>query len=189
MDDRLSLQDLPLPGLKLIQRRVLADRRGSFQRLYCQQFLEKQGISEALAQINLTQTKAAGAIRGMHYQNFPFAEVKIVSCLRGRVFDVAVDLRQGSPTFLKWHAEILDPELNNALLIPKGFAHGFQALSDACELLYFHTASYHPQAEGGFSPFDPRVKLPWPLAVTELSDRDRNHPSLSENFTGLTYEM
>lgn len=189
MDERIIIQDLPLSGLKLIKRRVLADKRGSLQRLYCQQILQDHGTSESLAQINLTQTVRTGSIRGMHYQNPPYGETKVVSCLRGKVFDVAVDLRRDSPTFLHWHAEILAPELNNSLLIPKGFAHGFQALSDDCELLYFHTAFYNAQAEAGLSPFDVRLKIEWPLEVTELSDRDRNHPVLTDQFTGLANEM
>ena len=109
--------------------------------------------------------------------------------VRGRVFDVVIDLRQESPTFLKWHGEILSPELNNSLLIPKGFAHGFQALANDCELLYFHTASYHQQSEGGVSPADPMIGISWPLVVTEISDRDMTHPLLTANFKGLTNEM
>ncbi|HSW70957.1 MAG TPA: dTDP-4-dehydrorhamnose 3,5-epimerase family protein [Gammaproteobacteria bacterium] len=189
MDDRLHIQDLPLAGLKQIIRRAISDQRGSFQRLYCQQILEQHSILEPIAQINLTHTRKKGSIRGMHYQNPPYGETKVVSCLRGKVLDVAIDLRQGSPTFLKWHAEILSPDLNNSLLIPKGFAHGFQTLTEDCELLYFHTAAYHPQAEAGLSPFDPRLNLDWPLSVTELSDRDRNHPLLTDNFQGVSYEV
>jgi len=189
MAEQFNFQDLPLPGLKLIKRRLIVDQRGSLQRLYCQALLQNQGILESIAQINLTQTLKKGSIRGMHFQHPPFSEIKVVTCLRGRVFDVALDLRQDSPTFLQWHAEILDPKLYNSLLIPKGFAHGFQALSDDCELLYFHTAAYCQQAEGGVSPFDPRVGIEWPLEVTELSDRDRAHPHLEQNFTGLIYEV
>lgn len=189
MDDRLCIQDLPLLGLKQITRQVLADTRGSLQRLYCQEILNRHGTLESIAQINLSHTRLKGSIRGMHYQKSPHAETKIVSCLRGKVWDVAVDLREDSPTFLKWHAEILSPELNNSLLIPKGFAHGFQTLSDDCELLYFHTTSFNPQAEAGLSPFEPRLNLPWPLDVTELSDRDRNHPLLTDTFRGLAHAM
>lgn len=184
MNEQLILQDLPLPGLKLIKRNRAGDKRGFLQRMYCQEILAKNGILEQIAQINLTLTHLAGAVRGMHFQYPPYAETKIVSCLRGQVFDVAVDLRQGSPTFLQWFGEVLSPELNNSLLIPKGFAHGFQALSNDCELLYFHTTAYHPQAEGGISPTDPKIGIAWPLAITEMSDRDVRHPKLTDSFTG-----
>lgn len=189
MEERIVIQDLPLSGLKLIKRRVLADQRGSLQRLYCQQALQQYIAEEKIEQINFTHTHKQGTLRGLHYQNPPFTEVKLVTCLRGKVFDVAVDLRKNSPTFLKWHAEILSPEQNNSLLIPKGFAHGFQTLSDDCELLYFHTVSYNQQAERGLSPFDSYLQIEWPLEVSEISDRDRHHPLLTANFMGLANEV
>ena len=96
-------------------------------------------------------TASRGTVRGMHFQHPPHAETKFVSCLRGEVFDVAVDLRNGSPTFLHWHAEILSADNHRTLVIPEGFAHGFQTLSDDCEMLYFHTAAYNPEAEGGLN--------------------------------------
>jgi dTDP-4-dehydrorhamnose 3,5-epimerase len=121
----------------------------------------------------------------MHFQYPPYAETKIVSCLHGEVFDVAVDLRRGSPTFLHWHAEILSAENHRTLLIPEGFAHGFQALSEDCELLYFHTAAYQPSSEGGLNAQDPRLQIRWPQAVIELSSRDAAHPLLDEGFVGV----
>lgn len=189
MNDLFTIEDLPLSGLRRIIRKPFVDKRGFLQRMYCQDTLVKQGIIESIAQINLTLTHSTGTLRGMHFQYPPYSEVKIVSCLRGRVFDVAVDLRQGSPTFLKWYAEILSPELNNSLVIPHGFAHGFQALCDDCELLYFHSVAYNQQAEGGLSAIDPRIGITWPLVITEMSDRDKNHLLLTANFNGLTYEM
>lgn len=187
--DRIIFEDTSLPDLKLIKRNPIADKRGFLQRMYCQEILSSAGIAEPLAQINLTLTHAIGAIRGMHFQHPPYSETKIVTCLRGRVFDVAVDLRKDSPTFLQWHAEILSPELCNSFLIPKGFAHGFQTLSNDCELLYFHTASYHQPAEGGLSPTDPLLNIKWPLAISEISDRDSHHPFLTAEFKGLSNEM
>lgn len=188
-NEKLTMQDLALPGLILIKRHPIADQRGFLQRLYCNELLQSFGLSAPLSQINLTLTRQCGAVRGMHFQRSPHAEDKIVSCLRGRVFDVAVDLRKDSPTFLQWHAEILSPELNNSFLIPKGFAHGFQALTDNCELLYFHTAAYAPQAEAGLSPFDPALHITWPLEMTDMSERDKNHPLLTDKFEGFTDEM
>jgi dTDP-4-dehydrorhamnose 3,5-epimerase len=104
-----------------------------------------------------------------------------VSCLRGEVFDVAVDLRDNSPTFLRWHAEVLSADNHKTLVIPKGFAHGFQTLTDDCEMLYFHTAAYQPGAEGGLNVLDPRLAIKWPLDVDVLSDRDRSHPMIARN--------
>jgi dTDP-4-dehydrorhamnose 3,5-epimerase len=105
--------------------------------------------------------------------------------LRGEVFDVAIDLRRSSPTFLHWHGEILSAENKKSYLIPEGFAHGFQALTDDCELLYLHTAGYAPHAEGGIHPQDERVGIEWPLGITDISNRDSNHPRLDESFVGL----
>lgn len=185
MDNRISIQPLALSGLKLIKRTMLRDARGSLQRLYCQHFLAQYELTESIKQINLTVTHRAGTIRGMHFQHHPHAEDKVVTCLRGSVFDVAVDLRKNSPTFLQWHGELLTPEQANALIIPKGFAHGFQALSNDCELLYLHTHAYDHAAEDGVSPFDLMLKIDWPLAVYDLSERDAKHPLLTPAFGGL----
>lgn len=138
-----------------------------------------------VAQINQTLTRCEGAVRGMHYQLPPVAEVKLVTCLRGRVFDVAVDLRADSTTFLRWHGEILSPENRRALAIPQGFAHGFQALEVDCELLYLHSAPYRPEAERALNACDPRLGIDWPLPISDMSDRDRGHAMLTENFAGI----
>ena len=122
----------------------------------------------------------------MHFQHPPHAETKFVSCLRGEVFDVAVDLRQGSPTFLRWHAEILSAGNHKTLMIPEGFAHGVQTLTEDCEMLYFHTAAYQPGAECGLNAKDPRLNIRWPEAITELSPRDAAHPLVTEDFSGVT---
>ena len=111
--------------------------------------------------------------------------MKLVSCIRGKVWDVAVDLRADSATFLHWHAEELSAENNRALLIPEGFAHGFQALTDDVELLYCHSAAYHAEAEAGLNPRDPELAINWPLEITELSNRDAQHPMVNQNFAGL----
>jgi dTDP-4-dehydrorhamnose 3,5-epimerase len=111
--------------------------------------------------------------------------MKLVSCLRGEVWDVAVDLREGSPTFLQWHAERLSADNGVALLIPEGFAHGFQTLGDDVEMLYCHSAAYTSAAEGGLHPQDPRLGIAWPVAVTELSARDAGHPAITEEFKGV----
>ena len=182
---RFSVIATPLEGLVVIQRQRLEDERGSFSRFFCAEELQPCGFDGPVAQINHTLTRRRGAIRGMHYQQQPHAEVKVVSCLRGAVFDVAVDLRRGSSTFLKWHAETLSADNARSLLIPRGFAHGFQALDDDCELLYLHSAPYEAMAEGAVHHTDPTVAIRWPLSITDVSERDRNHRPISPDFTGL----
>ena len=185
MAERIAASGLTLPGLFLLERRPIADSRGALERLFCAETLAPLGVRRPLAQINLTLTRRRGSVRGMHFQHPPHAEAKIVSCLRGRVFDVAVDVRRGSPTFLRWHGQILSPEAHASLLIPEGFAHGFQAMSDDCEMLYFHTAAYHPQAEGGLRPTDPALAIAWPLPISEMSERDASHPAIAAGFAGV----
>lgn len=169
-----------LGGLMLVCRRERRDSRGSLSRLFCAEDLVAAGWTWPIHQINHTRTLRRGCVRGMHFQREPFAEAKLVSCVRGQVFDVAVDLRPTSPTFLRWHAAVLTGDNGCALMIPQGFAHGFQALSDGVELVYCHSAAYAASAEGGLHPLDPMLAIHWPLPVTELSDRDANHPPLAE---------
>jgi dTDP-4-dehydrorhamnose 3,5-epimerase len=182
---RFEVTATPLPGLKLVQRQRLGDPRGFLSRLFCAEELAAAGFDLPIAQINHTYTARMGTVRGMHFQRPPHAEVKLVSCLRGEVWDVAVDVREGSATFLHWHAEILSADNRRALLIPAGFAHGFQALSDDVELLYCHSAAHAPQSESGLNPQDERLAIAWPLAITELSARDAGHARITESFKGV----
>ena len=175
----------PLAGLVAVQRRHRDDARGFFSRLYCAQELSAIGFTTPVAQINHTLTLRRGAVRGMHFQYPPHAEDKFVSCLRGEVFDVAVDLRCGSPTFLRWHAQVLSAANRTSLFIPKGFAHGFQALTPDCELLYLHSQPYAAEAEGALNVRDPALAIAWPLPVTDLSERDAQHRCIDAGFTGL----
>ena len=176
---------LPLEGLVLVESTPQADERGYFTRLHCHDELGEVIGDRQIVQINLSSTRAVGAVRGMHYQSNPHAEMKLIRCIKGRVWDVAVDLRAGSPTFLRWHAEELSAENAHMMVIPEGFAHGFQVLEQDSELLYLHTAFYTPSAEGGIRPTDPALAIEWPLALQDLSDRDCNHPLLTSEFTGL----
>jgi dTDP-4-dehydrorhamnose 3,5-epimerase len=185
MSARFGSIDTPIQGLRVIERRPVGDERGNLERLFCAEELHDFFAGRSIVQINHTHTVKSGTVRGMHYQRPPYAEMKMVSCVRGEVFDVAVDLRKGSPTFLRWHAELLRPDNHKALLIPEGFAHGFQALTDDCELLYFHTAAYHRAAEGGLHSQDPALAIRWPKAVSGLSARDAAHPLLDGSFRGL----
>lgn len=182
---QLLAQKTKLGGLSVIARQPRGDARGYLERLFCHKELATQLGSKTIHQANHTLTKTAGTIRGMHFQYPPFAETKLVSCLRGQVLDVAIDLRKGSPTFMQHHAELLTAENFVSLLIPEGFAHGFQTLTDDCEMLYFHTAEYTPSAEGGVHALDPTFGISWPLPVAELSERDRKWGMLSTNFSGI----
>lgn len=182
---RFTIHELPLSGLKVVERQNLGDPRGYLSRMFCAEELAVAGWTSSIAQINLTRTLRRGTVRGMHYQRSPHAEMKLVNCLRGAVLDIAVDLRSGSPTFLQWQAEELSAENRRSMLIPEGFAHGFQTLTDDCELLYFHSVKHVPGSEGALSALDPRLDIGWPIEITEMSERDRLHPRLTDQFTGL----
>lgn len=186
MVNRFTITDTPLSGLKVIERQCLGDSRGFLSRLFCADELSTAGWIQPIAQINQTYTAKAGTIRGMHFQHPPYAEMKLVSCLRGEIFDVAVDLRANSPTFLKWHGVRLSSENLCALLIPEGFAHGFQTLTDDVELLYCHSVPYTLAAEAGLHPHDPALAISWPAQVAELSARDSQHPLVTAAFKGIT---
>jgi len=182
---RFHAQNLPLEGLKLIDFQSLGDARGNLTRLFCSTGMLPIWPG-AIVQVNHTQTTARGAVRGLHFQHPPHAERKLVTCLRGEVWDVAVDLRADSPTFLQWHAQTLSAANRRALLIPEGFAHGFQTRTSDVEMLYFHSAAFTPEAEGGLSPTDPKLGIPWPEPVSLISERDQTHPKLDKDFKGLT---
>ena len=183
MSSRFDILDTPIEGLRLIQRKPICDARGHLERLYCSDELQALIPGKDIMQINHTLTIKCGTVRGMHFQHPPYAETKFVSCLRGEVFDVAVDLRRNSSTFLHWHAEVLSADNHKTLVIPEGFAHGFQTLAADCEMLYFHTAIYRPDAEGGLHALDPRLAILWPEAITEISPRDATLPPVPDNFS------
>jgi dTDP-4-dehydrorhamnose 3,5-epimerase len=182
---RFDVIDTSIEGLKVVQRKPIADDRGFLSRLHCDDDFKLMGVNKPISQINYTLTNKMGTIRGIHYQLPPFAEVKLVSCIRGEIFDVAVDLRKGSPTYLKWHAEILSAENQRSLLIPEGFAHGFQTLTDNCELIYLHTAAYSKEHERGLNYGDKKININWPLETVEVSDRDQTHPMIQSDFEGI----
>lgn len=182
---RFDFNVVSLSDLWVVQRKVLEDDRGFLSRFYCAGEFAAAGMDKPVAQINHTLTRKKGAVRGLHFQYSPYAETKLVSCLKGEIWDVAVDLRRDSPTFLQWHAEVLSAENRKSLLIPEGFAHGFQALSDECELIYLHTAVYHKDSEGALNVSDPRLAIDWPLPISEISDRDLHHKLIEQDFQGI----
>lgn len=185
MSGRFTLLETPMAGLHLIERLRLGDARGFLTRLFCAEELAGLGFDGPVAQINETGTEIAGTVRGMHYQLPPFAEIKLVTCVAGAVLDVAIDLRRGSPTFLQHFATELSAENSRSLLIPRGFAHGFQTLSPGVRMIYAHSAPYRAEAEAGLNALDPALRLDWPLPPANLSARDRGHPFLSSEFSGV----
>ena len=176
---------LPLDGAYLVEPEPFADRRGMFSRVFCSEEFARIGHAKEFVPVNHSRTVRRGAVRGMHYQRPPCAEVKLVKCIKGAVFDVLVDLRASSSTFLAWHGEVLSAENMKAMYVPEGVAHGFQVLEQDSELLYFHTASYSPAHEGTVSFDDPAVSIRWPQEVTELSDKDRAASHLAPDWEGI----
>jgi dTDP-4-dehydrorhamnose 3,5-epimerase len=183
MNDRFDMATTSLEGLSVLTRKPLGDVRGFLERIFCESELAGIMGGRRIVQMNRTLTRKTGTIRGIHFQRAPHMELKLVSCLRGEVFDVAVDMRPDSPTYLCWHGEILSDENHKTLAIPEGFAHGFQTLEENCEMLYFHTAAHHPESEGGLHPLDPALAVSWPLPVAEISTRDSAHPFLTDDNT------
>ncbi len=182
---QLQIEDLYFTGAKKIKRRKNQDERGYLSRLFCFEELKRKKISFNIKQINLTLTKKKGTIRGLHYQLPPHSEIKIVTCIKGEIFDVIVDLRKGSPTFLKKYSLKLSQKNMKSLVIPKGFAHGFQALKDNCEILYFHSASYKPAFEDGLNFNDPKLSIKWPLKLEKISKRDKSFKLITSKFEGM----
>ncbi len=174
-----------IPDLFVAESDAFRDDRGAFFRCFCADELQTVIGDRQIKQVNHSRTENVGAVRGMHFQFAPFGEMKLVRCLRGRVWDVAIDLRKGSSTFLKWHAEELTGSSFRMMMIPEGFAHGFQVLEPSSELLYLHTAPYNKTAEGGVRFNDPLLKIDWPLVPIDLSVRDQNHELLNDQFLGI----
>jgi dTDP-4-dehydrorhamnose 3,5-epimerase len=175
----------PIAWVSVVGTKPFRDQRGAFYRAFCDTDLEFLLKGRVICQVNVSRTEAVGAIRGMHFQHPPYAEMKLIRCLRGRVWDIALDLRAGSPTFLQWHGVELSPENADMMVIPEGCAHGFQVLESGSELLYLHTSPYVPSAEGGVLYDDPRVNIQWKIPPTDMSKRDTSHPLLLSEFKGL----
>jgi len=182
---RFEMDNVEINDLIIVKRQMLLDNRGYFSRLFCKDELSLIGWNSEIAQINHSYTIKKGTIRGLHYQVHPHSEIKLVSCIKGAIWDVAVDLRVGSPTFLKWHAVELSDSNQRALLIPEGFAHGFQTLTDECEIIYIHSKKHMPNAEAGINVSDTLLRITWPNVFTEISERDALLPFLDNNFKGI----
>lgn len=164
-------------GAWLIDIEPKEDERGFFARVWCRQELAAQGLDIEVAQESISWNRHRGTVRGLHFQRPPHAETKIVRCARGAIFDVIVDLRPRSPTFLRWEAFELTAADHRAIYIPKGLAHGFQALTDDTEVAYQISAFHVPEAAAGFRYDDPAFGVRWPLPVTMISERDLSWPA------------
>ena len=181
----MKFTELTLKDAYTIEPKSIKDERGAFARIFCKNEFSKIGSSNDIFQINHSLTRKKGTVRGMHFQYSPKAEIKMVKCIRGLVWDVIVDLRKGSKTFLKWQGVTLSAENGLMIYIPKGFAHGFQTVEPNCELLYFHTECYSPEFEGAVRHDDPMVGIQWQLDVTEISERDMSFPLLPNDYEGI----
>jgi dTDP-4-dehydrorhamnose 3,5-epimerase len=175
----------PLAGSFVVEPNIFSDDRGWFARFFCKDEFLEIGHRGEWVQLNHTHTTKKATVRGIHFQTDPFSEIKLVKCIAGAVFDVIVDLRENSSTFLNWFAAELSANNKRMLYIPAGFAHGFQCLDDNCELIYHHSEFYRPGFEGGVRYDDPKIKIDWPLSVTVISQRDNSLPHLDESFKGI----
>ena len=175
----------PLQGSYEIELNLSADSRGWFGRFFCKKEFDEIGHSKEWVQMNHSFTKTKGTVRGMHFQLPPHNEIKLVKCVSGVVFDVIIDLRKNSPTFLQSFGTELSAEKKNMLYIPEGFAHGFQTFTEDCELIYLHSEYYQPKVEAGIRFDDPLIDLKWPITISELSEKDKNHSYLNQSFKGI----
>lgn len=180
-----TLRATPLDGLTIVETTPVCDARGQFSRIFCEDELAALRPHLHFTQINLSMTFRRGVVRGMHFQRAPATEAKMIRCVSGRVFDVAVDIRVGSPTWLRWHAVELDADSPKQIFIPEGFAHGFQALAENSQLLYMHTASWNRDAEGALRHDDPTLAIVWPLPIIDVSIRDSSATMIDGNFKGI----
>lgn len=167
--------DTPLPGAFLIEPELQGDERGFFARVFCEQEFAAQGLETRYVQMNNSRSAAAGTLRGLHYQLSPAAEVKVVRCTAGALWDVILDLRPDSPTFGRWYGAELTADNRRMMYAPRGFAHGFITLTDGAEALYLVSAFYAPDRERGVRWNDPSFAIEWPREPAVLSGKDANH--------------
>lgn len=177
---KLRFEPTELPAVVEVHRDTFRDARGAMSRLFCANELTANGLTFDVAQSNLSWSTTKGTLRGFHFQRAPQAEAKLVTCISGAILDAAVDLRAGSPNYGRWVTRTLSGDKMNALLIPPGFGHGFQTLTDDVGMVYFHSVRYAPETEGGVNALDADIALPWPEEVTVRSNRDAALPPLKD---------
>lgn len=179
-DRLMKISNAPIPDVKIIELQKHEDERGYFARTWCRKELAEAGIDMVIAQCNISFNKHRGTMRGMHYQVPPHTEQKIVFCIKGRIFDVAVDLRPDSLTFAKYFGVELSAENKKQLFIPDGFAHGFLTLENNTEIYYLMGNFYAPDASRGVRYNDPRFGIQWPEKIAFINERDANYPDSDE---------
>lgn len=184
MGKKLNITSTSFDNLFIIEPNTFYDERGAFSRVFCESELHDI-FDLQIKQVNHSITKQKGTVRGLHFQYEPNSEVKMVKCIKGSIYDVVVDIRKNSPTFLKTFTIELSEENQKMIYIPKGFAHGFQTLEDETQLLYFHSSIYAPLNEDALNIKDPLLDIKWPLNIINLSKRDESHPFLTEDFKGI----
>lgn len=172
----MRFSPLSIPGAWVIDPDLLEDERGFFARAFCRKEFEQHGLNAELVQCNISFNRKRGTLRGMHYQTAPHQEAKLVRCTRGAIHDVVLDLRPGSPTFLRWEAAELSAENHRMMYVPEGCAHGFQSLADESEVFYQMGEFYHPECSSGVRWDDPAFGIAWPVENPVVSERDRNYP-------------
>lgn len=172
----MKIKKTKIEGVFIIELEPREDSRGYFARIFAKEELKKAGIDFSIVHINRSLSREKGVIRGMHYQKAPKGEDKIIQCLSGKIFDVALDLRSDSKTFGQWISEVLTPDNKKMLLLPKGCAHGFQTLEENTVVEYFVTEYYAPDFEDGVRYNDPRFAIEWPIKDAVLSEKDANWP-------------
>lgn len=182
---RFSFLASNLHGVSVISPKPIRDDRGYFERFFCVDEFREIGLSKPLAQINHSFTKHKGSVRGMHFQNPPYSEIKIVRCLSGAIYDVVVDIRKDSPTFLQHFGVVLSKRNSRYLYVPEGFAHGFQTLTNNVEMLYLSTTPFEPSADNGLNPLDPALGIQWKMDITHISAKDKNAPYITPRFCGI----
>jgi dTDP-4-dehydrorhamnose 3,5-epimerase len=185
MGGRMKFIETPLAGAYIIEIEPFLDERGLFARIFCQNEFATIGFYKPIVQINHSVTRQRGAIRGLHYQLPPGCETKIIRCIQGAVFDVMVDIRKSSSTYLQWHSVELSRDNMRMAFIPEGFAHGFQTLTDNAELIYHHSAFYNSEYEGGLRFDDPVLAIEWPVPVGPISLKDQRYQIIGNKFGGI----
>lgn len=182
---KLIIEKTPFEGVYVIGTDAFHDDRGAFARWFCDKELSELLGQQKIVNVNYSKTVNKGSIRGMHFQYSPYTETKLIRCIRGKILDVIVDVRKGSPTFLKHYSAELSEDNMKMLYVPQGFAHGFQSLEDNSEIMYLVTNYYSSESESGLNPLDPKLGIVWPLPVANMSAKDRGRPYLNEAFDGL----
>lgn len=181
----MNFSETPIPDLFLVHLNLIEDQRGLFARTYCKNEFKKIGFDKEFVQFNHSFNIKKGTLRGMHFQNPPYSETKLIRCIQGAVYDVAVDLRRGSATFLQYFGIELTSENMISILIPEGFAHGFQTLEDSSTLIYHHTQYYTPSADAGVRYNDPMLNINWKLPAVMVSEKDKLYKLIDNDFKGI----